>query len=75
MYLTIADTELFWDATYAIVLVLLEEYPQTNPVNVGLEELYGTVIALPNFKDDPNMVTERILLDIQTVWYEEATTL
>ena len=75
MYLAIADIELFWDTTYAIVLALLEQYPQTNPVNVGLNELYKLVTTLPNFQDDPNMVTERILLDIQTIWYEEATTL
>jgi FeS assembly protein IscX len=30
---------------------------------------------LPEFSDDPALVTERILLDIQIVWYEEVTNL
>jgi FeS assembly protein IscX len=50
-------------------------YPQHNPEDVGLEELAQLVESLPGFEDDPAMVTERILLDIQTVWYEEATNL
>ncbi len=67
--------ELYWEATYAIVLALIEHHPHHNPENVGLEELTHLVQSLPGFKDDPAFVTERILLDIQTVWYEEATNL
>ncbi len=64
--------ELFWDSTYAIVLALIEHYPDRTPEDVGLAELAAMVEALPGFQDDPSLVTERILLDIQTVWYEEA---
>lgn len=67
--------ELYWDATYAIAMTLIETHPQRSPENIGLLELATLVESLPGFCDDPALVTERILLDIQTVWYEEATSL
>ncbi len=65
--------ELFWDSTYAIVVALMEQHPQRRPEAVGLEELTALVESLPGFQDDPALMTERLLLDILTVWYEEAT--
>jgi FeS assembly protein IscX len=65
--------ELYWDSTYAIVVSLLQTHPELSPESVGLMELADLVESLPGFQDDPALVTERILLDIQTVWYEEAT--
>lgn len=67
--------QLYWESTYAITVALMTQYPERNPEDVGLEELAQLVVALPGFADDPDMVTERILLDIQIVWYEEATNL
>ena len=67
--------QLYWESTYAITVALMTQYPERNPEDVGLEELAQLVETLPGFDDDPTMVTERILLDIQTVWYEEATNL
>lgn len=64
--------ELYWDSTYAICVALMEQYPHKSPVDVGLAELVELIITLPGFDDDPDMYTERILLDIQNVWYEEA---
>jgi FeS assembly protein IscX len=63
--------ELYWDATYAIVLALREHHPDRIPENIGLEELAAIVIELPGFRDDPETATEQMLLDILTVWYEE----
>lgn len=65
--------ELFWESTYAICVALLEQYPDRNPEAVGLQELAALVQSLPGFSDDPDMFTERMLLDIQNVWYEEYT--
>ena len=65
--------QLYWESTYAITVALLSQYPELDPENVGLEELAQLVESLSGFDDDPAMVTKRILLDIQTVWYEEAT--
>lgn len=67
--------ELYWESTYAIAVALIDQYPKQDPADVGLIELTRLVQSLPGFKDDPQMVTERILLDIQTVWYEEASNL
>jgi FeS assembly protein IscX len=67
--------ELFWEATFAIVMALMECHPDLDPEDVGLLELSQMVRALPGFVDDPDLATERILLDIQTTWYEEATSL
>jgi FeS assembly protein IscX len=66
---------LYWDSTYAIVQTLMKQFPERKPDDVGLIELAAIVQALPGFADDPALVTERILLDIQTVWYEEMTDL
>ena len=67
--------DLFWDATYAIAMVLMEKYPTIDIETVGLEQLNSMILALPAFYDDPRLVTNQILLDIQTIWYEEATIL
>ncbi|MDX1664964.1 MAG: Fe-S cluster assembly protein IscX [Candidatus Promineifilaceae bacterium] len=63
--------ELYWDSTYAIALALSVTYPDLRPERVGLEELADLVERLPDFRDDPALVTERILADIQIAWYEE----
>lgn len=67
-----ADPELYWDATYAIATALLAAHPGVQPDAVGLEELLQLVADLPGFADDPAMANERILMDIQITWFEEA---
>jgi FeS assembly protein IscX len=67
--------ELYWDSTYAIAFSLLEHHGDLNPENVGLDELVDLIERLPGFEDDPSQVTEQLLLDIQSVWYEEALNL
>ena len=69
------NSTLYWESTYAIVLALIANHSDKNPENVGLNELAEMIESLPNFADDPAMVTERILLDIQIIWYEEASPL
>lgn len=67
------NLELYWHSTYAIVVSLMRHHPNLSPLNIGLLELAESVVALPGFDDDPDMVTERILLDIQITWFEEST--
>ena len=67
--------DLYWDSTYAVAVALMERHPQRNPEEVGLLELAELVMDLPGFRDDFSLVTDQILLDIQTVWYEEAINL
>ncbi len=63
--------ELYWDSTYAIVQALLQHHPSLSPEQLGLLEMAGLIERLPGFQDDPALATERMLLDIQNVWYEE----
>jgi FeS assembly protein IscX len=74
---TLAHTypALYWESTYAIALALIEQHTNRHPESVGLHELANLVIQLPGFQDDPTIVTEQTLLDIQNVWYEEMTNL
>ena len=67
------EPELYWDSTYAIVVALMEHYPQRRPEAVGLEELAALAEAPPGFQDDPAPAAEQFLLDLLTVWYEDAT--
>lgn len=67
----VAHHELYWDATYAIAIALMERHPDRSPADVGLLELAHLVEQLPGFADDPDLATERMLLDIQSTWYEE----
>ncbi len=64
--------ELYWDTTYAIAAALLAAYPAVAPDTVGLDELLQLVLNLPGFVDDPALANERILMDIQITWFEEA---
>ena len=68
-------SEFYWDSTYAIALSLLEHHGDRDPESVGLDELAHLIERLPGFEDDPAQVTEQHLLDIQSVWYEEALNL
>jgi FeS assembly protein IscX len=62
---------LYWDASYEIVLTLMEVYPEIDLDSVGLEQLNQMIIELPNFMDEPALVNDGILNDILREWYEE----
>lgn len=64
---------LYWDATYEIILSLKAAYPDAVVETIGLEQLYQYVTTLPNFADDPRMANEGILNEILREWYEEVT--
>lgn len=66
---------LYWEASYQIVLCLMDRYPHVDVEQVGMRELYEWVIGLPNFADDPSFVNDDILNDILREWYEETNTL
>jgi FeS assembly protein IscX len=60
-----------WEATYEIVLALIENHRDANLEDVGIEQLYRWVIQLPGFADDPALANEDILNGILREWYEE----
>jgi FeS assembly protein IscX len=49
----------------------MDAHPEADVEMVGVDQLYQWIIALPQFVDDPNLVTEAILNDILREWYEE----
>lgn len=69
------STPLYWEASYEIVLALMEQYPQLDVETIGTDQLYRCIIMLPGFADDPLLVNEGILNDILREWYEETNTL
>jgi FeS assembly protein IscX len=64
--------ELYWDSTYAVAVALLAAHPDIRPDTIGLDQLQQLVLDLPGFMDDPALANERILMDIQITWFEEA---
>ena len=72
---TSKGSALYWDSSFAIAMALMAHHPEHRPEDIGLVELEEIVQALPGFIDDPALVNERLLIDIQTVWYEEMTDL
>ena len=66
---------LYWEASYEIVLDLIRLYPDVNVDEIGLEQLFQWIIALPDFVDDPTLVNQGILNDILREWYEEVNAL
>ena len=63
--------KLYWDATYEIVLSLIDQHPDANLDAMGLQQLYELIVALPGFADDPELANEGILTEILREWYEE----
>ena len=70
-YMHAQMNDLYWDAQYAIAMALIQHYPDADPVATGLYELADLIETLPNFADDPALANERILKDIQIIWFEE----
>jgi FeS assembly protein IscX len=68
-----SENPLYWDASYEIVLALMDAYPQFDVDSIGMQELYQMILSLPNFADDPVLVNDGILNDILREWYEEST--
>lgn len=62
---------LYWDTIYEIVLALMFKYPNQDLEEVSLETLFDWVTGLTNFKDDPELANDEILLAIYQEWYEE----
>jgi FeS assembly protein IscX len=68
-----SEKPLYWDASYEIVMVLMEVYPDIEIENVGTQQLFQMIVELPNFADDPALANDGILNDILREWYEEQT--
>ncbi len=63
--------KLTWDDTENIALELLENHPDTDPLQVRFTDLHKWIVELDDFADDPQKSTEGKLEAIQMAWYEE----
>jgi len=63
--------ELMWADAEDIGIQLSEEHPDLDPLTVRFTDLHAWIIALPDFKGDPQESNEKKLEAIQMAWYEE----
>ncbi len=63
--------QLSWESTFEIALALKRAHPQMNLESVSLGNVFDWTIALPNFKDEPELANDEILAAIYQDWYEE----
>jgi FeS assembly protein IscX len=63
---------IYWEPTYEIVQALRAAHPDVDVSGVGLQQLFDWIVALPNFADDPTIVSDELLRDILREWYEES---
>ena len=61
-----------WTDTQDIAVALVEAHPGVDPERIRFTDLYGWVLALPGFDDDPKRCGEKILEAIQMAWIDEA---
>ena len=64
-------TDLHWDDSEDLGILLSEKFPDVNPLEVRFTDLHKYVTELPTFVDDPKKSTEGKLEAIQMAWYEE----
>lgn len=63
--------ELMWTDAEDIGIRLSEVHPDLDPLTVRFTDLHAWIIALPDFKGDPQESNEKKLEAIQMAWYEE----
>ena len=62
-----------WTDTLDIVLALIDEHPDVDPLTVRFTELKAWVEALPEFDDEPERCGERILEALSLIHISEPT--
>jgi FeS assembly protein IscX len=60
-----------WTDTLDIAIELLERHPEVDPLKIRFTDLHAWVMALPEFDDEANKSSEKILEAIQMAWIEE----
>jgi FeS assembly protein IscX len=60
-----------WTDTLDIAIELEETHTEVDPQYVRFTDLHEWVCALPEFDDDPDHSSEKILEAIQMTWIEE----
>ncbi len=62
---------LTWHDTLDIAIELVETHPDVDPRYIRFTDLHAWVLALPEFSDDPQRSSEKILEAIQMAWIDE----
>ena len=60
-----------WTDAQAIAQELFDTYPDLDPVTLRMTELHALVLAVPDFKDDPEASNEARLEAILSAWLDE----
>ncbi len=60
-----------WTDVNDIAIALDEAHPDVEVLSIRFTDLHRWVMALPDFKDDPERSGEKILEAIQMAWLEE----
>ncbi len=63
--------DLMWTDAEDLGIRLQEEHPDLDPLTVRFTDLHAWIVALPDFKGDPQDSNEKKLEAIQMAWYEE----
>jgi FeS assembly protein IscX len=63
--------ELTWNDTTKIGITLSNTHPEIEPHTVAVNDLHGYVIALSDFKGDPEYFDEPTLEVIRAAWNSE----
>jgi FeS assembly protein IscX len=61
-----------WTDTLEIAIQLFDTHPDVDPKTIRFTDLHRWVMELPEFADDPNRSSEKILEAIQMAWMDEA---
>ena len=60
-----------WTDVRDIAIALEDHHPEADNVNLRFTDLHRWVVALPDFADDPDKSSEKILEAIQMAWIDE----
>ena len=60
-----------WTDVTDIAILLEENYPNEDNLNLRFTDLHSWIINLPDFSDNPESSSEKILEAIQMAWIDE----
>ena len=63
--------KLKWSDTIDIAILLEENHPDKDNVNLRFTDLHKWILELEDFQDDPEASNEKILEAIQMAWIDE----
>lgn len=61
-----------WTDAIDIAIALCDAHPDVDPQYVRFTDMHQWICALPDFADNPDKSSERILEAIQMAWIDEA---